>query len=256
MVERDFQQPDMTSSSSHSDIPFITTDQMREVDRAMIEDYGILLVQMMENAGRSLAQLAVSRFLGGAPQGKRVLVLAGPGGNGGGGLVCARRLHNWGAQVQVWLTAAPSRMAEVPRHQLAILERMGVPMEVAEAEVTLPQADLIVDAIIGYSLRGFLAGEAASLVRAANIHGTPVLALDVPSGVDTTDGVVYDPAIHAAATLILALPKQGLASAAARERVGELYVADIGVPPELYARPLLDLNVGSIFAEEEIVRLW
>ena len=65
----------------------------------MIEDYGILLVQMMENAGRSLAQLAASRFLGGAPQGKHVLVLAGPGGNGGGGLVCARRLHNRGAQV-------------------------------------------------------------------------------------------------------------------------------------------------------------
>ena len=222
----------------------------------MIEDYGILLVQMMENAGRSLAQLAVSRFLGGDPQGKHVLVLAGSGGNSGGGLVCARRLHNRGAQVWVWLTAAPSRMAEVPRHQLAILERMGIPVEVAGDEVTLPQADLIVDAIIGYSLSGSPAGEAASLVRAANSHGTPVLALDVPSGVDTTDGVVHDPTIHAAATLTLALPKQGLASAAARERVGELYVADIGVPPELYTRPPLNLKVAPIFAEEEIVRLW
>ena len=156
----------------------------------------------------------------------------------------------------MWLTAAPSRMAEVPRHQLTILERMGVPVEVAGGELMLPQADLIVDALIGYSLCGAPAEEAASLVRAANSHGTPVLALDVPSGVDTTDGVVHDPAIHAAATLTLALPKQGLASAAARECVGELYVADIGVPSELYARPPLHLSVGPIFAEEETVRLW
>ena len=80
-------------------VPFITTDQMREVDRAMIEDYGISLVQMMENAGRNLAQLARQRFLDGDPRGRRVLVLAGTGGNGGGGLVCARRLRNWGAEV-------------------------------------------------------------------------------------------------------------------------------------------------------------
>lgn len=77
-------------------IPFLTTDQMREVDRAMIEDYGIQLIQMMENAGRNLAELARRRFLNSRPSGQKVIVLAGTGGNGGGGLVCARRLHNWG----------------------------------------------------------------------------------------------------------------------------------------------------------------
>ena len=76
------------------DIPYLTTDQMREVDRAMIEDYYIELIQMMENAGRNLAHLARTRFLGGDPRGQHVVVLAGSGGNGGGGLVCARRLHN------------------------------------------------------------------------------------------------------------------------------------------------------------------
>ncbi len=82
-------------------VPFISTDQMGEVDRAMIEDYGISLVQMMENAGRNLAQLARQRFLDGEPSGRRILVLAGAGGNGGGGLVCARRLHNWGGRSTV-----------------------------------------------------------------------------------------------------------------------------------------------------------
>ena len=78
--------------------PSITADQMREVDRAMVEDYGIQLTQMMENAGRNLAHLARYRLLEGDPRGERVLVLAGKGGNGGGGAVCARRLHNWGGR--------------------------------------------------------------------------------------------------------------------------------------------------------------
>ncbi len=92
-------------------VPFITTDQMREVDRAMIEDFGISLVQMMENAGRNLAQLARQRFLDGDPRGRRVVVLAGTGGNGGGGLVCARRLHNWGAEVEVSHSEGTSNLA-------------------------------------------------------------------------------------------------------------------------------------------------
>ena len=79
-------------------VPFITTDQMREVDRAMIEDYGISLVQMMENAGRNLAQLARRRFLDGDPRQRHVVVLAGAGGNGGGGLVCARPVYTTGGR--------------------------------------------------------------------------------------------------------------------------------------------------------------
>ena len=88
-------------SSRAPELPFITTDQMREVDRAMVEDYGILLIQMMENAGRNLAHLARRRFLDSDCRGRRVVVLAGSGGNGGGGLVCARHLHNWGSTVSV-----------------------------------------------------------------------------------------------------------------------------------------------------------
>ena len=77
---------------------------MVEVDRAMIEDYGIRLVQMMENAGRNLAHLARLRFLSGEPHAKRVAVLAGVGGNGGGALVCARRRDSWGERVAVFPT--------------------------------------------------------------------------------------------------------------------------------------------------------
>ena len=88
------------------EMPYLTTEQMIEVDRAMMEDYTIGLIQMMENAGRNLAHLARERFFEGDPQGKQVIILAGTGGNGGGALVCARRLHNYGVQVQVYLSKA------------------------------------------------------------------------------------------------------------------------------------------------------
>ncbi len=106
-------------------VPFVSTAQMIEVDRAMIEDYGIDLMQMMENAGRNLAHLTRLRFLDGDPVGRRVIVLAGTGGNAGGAMVAARRLHNWGAAVQVVLGQPASRLVEVARRQFEILQRMG-----------------------------------------------------------------------------------------------------------------------------------
>jgi NAD(P)H-hydrate epimerase len=244
------------TGTNNAGIPFLTTDQMREVDRAMIDDYGIHLIQMMENAGRNLAHLARRRFLDSDPQGRRVLVLAGTGGNGGGGLVCARHLHNWGANVSVWTTAPADRLTKVPRHQLSVLQRMDVDLVVADENARLPDADLIIDAIIGYSLSGDPRGPSASLIRAANGHGAPVLALDAPSGIDTAAGTVHDPSINATATMTLALPKEGLRSESAKKHVGELYLADISVPPKLYGDPPLNLAVGAIFAQEEVLRIW
>src|SRR6266516_4831106 len=110
------------------ELPYVTTEQMIEVDRAMMEDMRIELMQMMENAGRNLAHLARVRFIAGDPRGKTVVVLAGTGGNGGGALVCARRLHNWGAQVQVFVTRLAKEFTPVPAHQLDILQRMKVPI--------------------------------------------------------------------------------------------------------------------------------
>lgn len=238
------------------DIPFITTDQMREVDRAMIEDYGISLLQMMENAGRNLAQLARSRFLKGDPTGRRVLVLAGTGGNGGGGMVCARRLHDWGAEVRVLTTAPSTELAGVPLQQLGILERMGVSITDAGESSVLPPADLLVDALIGYSLTGVPRGLAAKLIDSANNHGAPILSLDVPSGVDSDTGLAGGSAIRATATLTLAMPKLGFRAESAKQHIGELYLADISVPRELYARPPLNLDIPNVFAEDDIVQIW
>lgn len=245
----------MTFPIYTGEIPWLTMEQMMEVDRIMIEDYHIELIQMMENAGRNLAHLARWRFLGGDPRGKRVAVLAGTGGNGGGALVCARRLHNYGAQVQAFVTKPDTAFKGVPAHQLGILRRMQVPVALAGAVKDVEVLDLIIDGVIGYSLKGAPRGTAGELIRWANAQEAPILALDVPSGVDTTTGTAFDPAIKATATMTLALPKAGLRAPGVEAYVGELYLADISVPPALYAEPALGLNVGPIFAESDIVRL-
>jgi NAD(P)H-hydrate epimerase len=234
-------------------IPAITTAEMREVDRLMIEVYGIELMQMMENAGRNLAALARSRFLDGQAQDKDVIVLAGKGGNGGGGLVAARRLHNWGARVHVFITHPVEAFQGVPAHQLAVLENMSVPIQQVGSLNVLPPADLILDALIGYSLSGAPRGAAAVLIALANQSHIPILSLDTPSGLDTTSGEAYQPHIMATATLTLALPKKGLVAQEARPIVGKLFLADISVPPGLYKE--LGLDVGHLFQAFDIISL-
>jgi len=132
---------------------------------------------------------------------------------------------------------------------------MGVEAGPPETIVRGPEPDLIVDGVIGYSLKGAPRGTAGELIRWANAQGPPILALDAPSGVDTTTGTVFDPAIAATATMTLALPNEGLRSPGVEAQVGELYLADISVPPSLYARPTLGLQVGHVFSHSDIVRL-
>lgn len=237
--------------------PDLSTEDMVAVDRAMIEDCGIELIQMMENAGSCLARVASARFLAGDPRGRRIVLLAGSGGNGGGALVAARRLAAWGADVEVRLSAAETRLQPVAAHQLAILRRLEIAIAgvaKAGAREAVSKTDLIIDGLIGYSLAGAPRGAAAELIEAANETDAPVLSLDVPSGLSASSGKVHEPAIRASATLTLALPKHGLLSERARGIVGELYLADIGVPPTLYVKLGLE-NPGPLFATGDIVRL-
>jgi NAD(P)H-hydrate epimerase len=224
-----------------SGLPTLTADQMREVDRIMIDDLHIELVQMMENAGRNLADLAIALYAPGT-----AVVLAGGGGNGGGGLVAARHLANRGVTVTVILATERARLSPVPTHQLDILERMGI------AVVADPlDADLVIDALVGYSLQGNPRGRAAELIAWANRQPAPVLSLDTPSGLDVTSGSVGEPCVKASATMTLALPKTGLTLAKAL--VGELYLADISVPAVVYRR--VGVGVPDLFRISAVVRV-
>ncbi len=231
------------------DIPVLTTPQMVEVDRLMIEEYQIELIQMMENAGRNLAELA-RRDLGGLVVGKSIALLCGAGNNGGGGLVAARHLHNWGANVSLKLAFDPSRLKEIPAHQWRILMQMGLD---SNKEPDLTKVDLILDALIGYGLSGDPRQPIAGWIEKANKAGRPILALDAPSGLDTTSGIPGNPCIKAAATLTLALPKMGLLTREAKDYIGDLYLADISVPPELYHQ--LGVEVPNLFEKDTILKI-
>lgn len=211
----------VTDAVRADDLPSLTSEQMAEVDRIMIEELGIELLQMMENAGRNLAQLAIDKF-----HPATVLVLAGSGGNGGGGIAAARHLNNRGVEVTLVVGQERDRLAEAPRKQLDIAERIGI------AIVAEPQpADLIIDALIGYSLKGDPRGRKAELIEWANGAAAPILALDTPSGLDVSSGEARKPCISAAATMTIAMPKAGLLRS---PQVGDLYLADISVPPSVY----------------------
>ncbi len=237
-------------------IPRITTEQMVEVDRLMIETYHIELIQMMENAGRCLAILARSQFLKRKFQRKKIVVLAGPGGNGGGAMVCARRLQAWGAKVYVALSSPKGRITPVPRHQLDILERMDVPIYEGKKLEKLPKPDLIIDGIIGYSIKGDPYGQVKQLIEWANAQDAPILSLDTPSGLNLSTGEVHTPCIKAAATLTLALPKHGLYQESALAKRGTLFLGDISVPPDLYRERSLKIKFDpKVFETGDVIRL-
>ena len=210
------------------EIPSISTDQMREVDRIAVEEFQLGLLQMMENAGRNLAEVIMSELDYGQ---NPIVILAGPGGNGGGGLSSARHLHNHGFAVELIL-ARPD-VGPAVQNQLNILHNAGLqPLEDEQIKAALQNASVVIDALIGYSLKGAPRGRVAKLIKLANSLASRIVSLDMPSGVDATTGDTPGVAIQPALTVTLALPKLGL------EHVeGEIILADIGIPPEVY-KPL------------------
>lgn len=228
-------------------VPALSEAEMREVDRLAVEDLQLSLLQMMENAGRSLA-LQAMELVGGARA--SIVILAGPGGNGGGGICAARHLHNHGYDVRLALSKAPEELRGAAGLQYAILAAAGFQAASPEQiERSLAEADLVIDALIGYSLKGPPQGRAADLISQCEKGDAPILALDLPSGMDATTGERPGVAIHPAHTMTLALPKRGLTKAE-----GELSLADIGIPPQLYKR--LGLIVPELFGMRYIIRLF
>jgi len=169
-------------------------------------------------------------------------------------MAAARRLAIWGAEVRVVLAHPEKALGDAPAHQLASLRALGVPVhQPAEAVSVLHEADVVLDALLGYSIDGPPREPEAGMIRFAGMHATPILALDLPSGLDPDRGLPYEPTIRATKTLALALPKAGLLRPEAASSVGELWLADISVPAQAYAR--FDIHPGSLFAESDLIHI-
>jgi NAD(P)H-hydrate epimerase len=227
-------------------VPAVTAAQMREVDRIAVEETGPNLYQMMENAGRSLADVALE-MLGDRSRQARVLALAGTGGNGGGGICAARHLANRGIDVALCM-AEPLRLSEIAQWQYRVFSATSGKVFSA-SNLSGEAFDVIIDGLIGYSLAGAPAGVYAELILWANASGAKLLSLDVPSGLNATTGAAPGPVIRADVTMTLALPKTGLMSG----RPGRLLLADIGIPGETYRR--LDLVHVPPFGSRFVVPL-
>jgi NAD(P)H-hydrate epimerase len=230
-------------------VVYVTAEEMRRIDDVTIREFQVDVVMLMENAGRATATLA-RQMLQGTTIGKRVACLVGGGNNGGDGMVAARHLANWGADVEVIAGTTKDRMKSVPLGQLHILEKMGIP--ILSTDYTLGDYDLLVDGLIGYGLEGNPRDRVAMTIKDANASGRPILALDVPSGMNATSGEAYDPCIKATATLTLALPKTGFLAPDASPFVGNLYLADISIPRKVY-RSFGQQNI--LFQKETLLRI-
>ncbi|MFC7132722.1 MULTISPECIES: NAD(P)H-hydrate epimerase [Salinibaculum] len=221
----------------------MTADEMRDVDRVAVEDVGLQLLQMMENAGRILAWHVRD------VRETDVIVLAGNGGNGGGGLTCARHLANRDMPVQVVLDRPPEELSGAAAHQRYILDKMNV--SVTSGVESLADADertTIVDALIGYGLIGDVRPPADKYIGRMNDLSGPTVSLDVPSGIDATTGEALGEVVAPDRTVTLALPKTGLDAS-----TGALYLADISIPRTVFDR--LEINYERPFGDDDWVLL-
>lgn len=222
--------------------------EMARLDAAAIDEIGLPLVAMMENAGRHLA--AIAREVGEAP----FLALAGKGNNGGGGLLAARHLANAGEDVAVLLAYPADDLTGAARTQLGILEAAGVPVEVldpggdsedalargAEAAGGETPATLL-DALLGYNVDGAPRPPLDRVVEAVQgTAGAAVVSLDLPTGLDATTGEAPGPVVDADGTVTLAAVKRGLTVGRGPELAGRVCLCDLGIPAIAYDRAGLE----------------
>jgi NAD(P)H-hydrate epimerase len=211
----------------------LTRQQVREVDRRAIEEYGIPGVVLMENAARSAMECALD-MLHDVPQ-KRVLILCGGGNNGGDGLALARHLDNNYARVQIGLLTDPAKYQNEALANWKTVQAMNLPCCPATPELVQSQPwDLIVDALFGTGLTQSPRDPFSAIADAINASGRPILAIDLPSGLDCDTGEPLGPCIRATRTITFVAEKAGFANPASRQYTGILWIGTIGCPRNLY----------------------
>jgi NAD(P)H-hydrate epimerase len=206
----------------------LTRSQARLVDRMAMEEIGIPGIVLMENAARGLTDLVPET------EGP-IAIVCGPGNNGGDGFAVARHLLNRGRSVEVHLVAPEDKFRPETDAgiNLAVLRAMGAPLR---ADLALHDAAVIVDALFGTGLDRAVREPYAGAIRAINAAELPVLAVDIPSGLDADSGEILGDAVRATWTGTMVAPKAGFDRAAGPTHTGEVRVVDIGCPPWLVDR--------------------
>ena len=209
---------------------YLSRQQVREVDRLASERYGIPGIVLMENASTGAARVALAMLRGN----RRALILCGGGNNGGDGLAIARHLHNRGIKVLIATTVDAASYKGDAAINMNIVRQMNLPIQPASPDLICQwQGGLIIDAIFGTGLSQPPRGDFAAMVNAVAQNGAPVLAIDLPSGLDCDTGEPLGSAIRAKATVTFVAAKKGFANPASRPYTGRVIVSGIGAPREL-----------------------
>lgn len=236
-------------------IPAISVEDMRTVDKN-ISSFDIDILQLMENAGRTIAMLA--RDLLKRTEGRKICILAGRGNNGGDGFAAARFLHEWGASVSVVVPERYGNLHSLTRKHADSSRKAGAnvlyPADSGKFPGKIKYADMVIDALLGYNIKGSPKGKYATLINLANSSRNQIIAVDCPSGLNVDTGEPYNPCIKATATLSLGLPKRGLLETSAMSYVGDLYVGDVGIPKAAYKK--IGISVPNIFSDSSIVKMF
>ena len=218
----------------------MTRDQVRSFDDWAINQAGIPGPVLMENAGRSCAELIKDKLAD--VVNPKVCIFCGTGNNGGDGCVIARHLFNNDFEVTVIITGDRSKVKGDAKINLDILEQLGQAVE--QLDIDTPDvatkvsafatgADMLVDALFGTGLKGQLSEQYIDLIASINATNKPILAVDIPSGLDCDTGRPLGRAIRARCTVTFVAVKKGFTSAEkAAEYTGEIFVASIGVEPK------------------------
>lgn len=237
---------DIIPKIDKSTVPFISRNEMIEIDRIAIEETGPNLWQMMENAGRNLAEL-IFYLSENNLNNKVIIILAGKGNNAGGGIRAARHLMNHGADVKL-IIADEANLSDVPNYQYLIYKNSGGKLiTLNEAENLNP--DFIIDSLIGYNLKGSPKNNFIDLINFANSKKTKIISLDIPSGINSDNGNSQGVFIKPFATLTLALPKTGLTI----ENSGRLFLGDIGIPKMTFEK--IGLKFEPLFSKSYLIEL-
>ncbi len=217
----------------------LNSNQMREADRRTIEEIGIPAIVLMENAGRQVVAAMEASFEDLAE--RHVAVLCGRGNNGGDGFVVARTLNQRGIDVSVFVLGVVAEIRGDARTNLEILGRLGLTVvEIVDGQTwelhfsEISSCDLIVDAIFGTGLKTPLQGMLETVVADINGSGIPVVAVDLPSGMSADTPDLIGDAIEAAVTVTLGAPKLPLVLPPAEMQAGDIIIADIGIPDEVF----------------------
>ncbi|MDQ2817658.1 MAG: NAD(P)H-hydrate dehydratase [Candidatus Eremiobacteraeota bacterium] len=219
----------------------LTSEEMRAADSRTIEDVGIPPLILMESAGRAVADIARDFVEELDDDPLRIAIVAGPGNNGADALVAARHLMQLGLEPDVYLAAKSKDCNDLCRTQLEIIESLGASVSVLREQSPeffrsgLRSAALIIDGLLGTGSSGGLREPYRAWVNEINIASRDVIAVDIPTGIDASSGMVPGPAVSADATVTMAAPKVGMLLYPAASYVGELWVAHIGIPPAILA---------------------